>query len=79
MHDSVKIILIESQVSTSIDPPSTSSSSTIQDDGYVNLISQVDAPGNAATSCSEPSSCPPISQPDEDTMDAMSTLDYPYT
>lgn len=69
----------EFEVSTSVDPSSTSPPSAIQDDAYVNLIPQVDAPGNVAASCSQSSSRSPISQPDEDTMEAMSTLDYPYT
>ena len=78
-HASIEPILIESQVSTSIDPPSTSSSSTIQYYVYVNLISQVDKPNNVNASCIQSSSHLRISKPDEDNMEAMSTPDYPYT
>lgn len=58
---SIKPFSIESEVSTSVDPLSTSSSSTILDDVYVNLIPQVDAPGNATASCIQNSSRRPFS------------------
>lgn len=69
---------LETHVSTSVDFPSTSSSSTISDDEYVNLLSQDDAPGTAAASCSHYSSRPPIFHYDEDIMEAMNTPDYPW-
>lgn len=78
MHASIKPLLVESQVSTSIDLPSTSLSSTISDDVYVNLVSQDDAPSTTATSCSHLSSHPPIFDSDEDIMEATTTLDYPW-
>ena len=74
-----KAFSIESEVSTSVDPKSTSLSSAIQDDAYVNLIPQVEAPGNVVALGSQTSSRPPISQPDENTMEYISTPDYPYT
>ena len=79
MHIPIEPPSMKSPVSTSVDPPSTSTSSTIQYDSYVNLIPQVDALDNATASCSYTSSHLPISQLDEDTMEAMSTPDYPYT
>ena len=43
-HTSIKPLSIESQVSTSIDPPSTSSLSTIPDDASLRLMHQVPLP-----------------------------------
>lgn len=71
-------LLIESQVSTFVDPPSTTLSSTTLDDTYVNLISQDDASGITTTSCSQSSSHPPISNFDEDIMESMTTHDYSW-
>jgi len=45
-------------MSTSVDFPSTSWSSTSSNDVYVNLLSQDDEPGTATTSCSQSSSVP---------------------
>ena len=78
MRASIEPLSRESNVLTSLDPPSTSALSTIPDDAYVNLLSQVDALGNSIASCSQSSSHLPIPQPDEDTMEACSTPDYPY-
>jgi len=78
MHTSIEPFSKESQVSTSVDPPSINSSSIISNDAYENLISHVDAPGNTITSCSLYLSCLPISHFDEDIMEAMTTLDYPW-
>lgn len=68
----------ETQVSISVDLPSTISSSTTSNDVYVNLLSQDDAPGTIATSCSLLSSNPLIFHSDEDIMEALTTLDYPW-
>lgn len=50
---------LEAQVSTSVDFASTVSSSTIQDDAYVNPLYHDDAPGTIATSCSQSFYHPP--------------------
>lgn len=65
-------------VSTSVDATSTSHLYHPSGNVYVNLVSHEDASGSSSSSCGPSSSCPPIFHSNEDIMEAMTTLDYPW-
>ena len=64
--------------STSIELSSTSSSSTLCSDAYVNHISHDDVSGSPTVSCGLPSTNPPIFHSNEDIMEAMTTPEFPW-
>jgi len=65
-------------VSTSVDIPSTCHMFPNLDDAYVYLFSHEDDSGRSSPLCCLSFSSPPIFHSDEDIMETMTTLDYPW-